>query len=285
MFVPFVYPALILYLLIMVAPTLFTFYVSLTEWSGAGPLTWVGLHNYKVLFTDSTFETSFYNTLWIVFGVGIAVFIIAFILTMLLQDMIGRKWIRLIVFFPSLIPGIVISILWGYIFNPSGLVNTLLDKVGVHSHPAWLSTDHMFQTILVGMVWLSVGTYTVIFMAGVDGIPKELYEAAEIEGATPRQRFTNVTMPMMWDLISVCSVLWCVGALKTFEFLLVFSAAAGGLPPKNIWNFSMFSYAEAFNPEGTAQFGIAAATGVIILIATGILAGLARRVTRKETLT
>jgi len=282
MFVPFVYPALAVYVLIMLAPTVFTLWLSLNRWAGAGPMQWAGLHNYTAMFRDPVFRTSFVNTFWIVAGVGAAVFTIAFGLTILLQDMAGRKWARAVVFFPSLVPGIAISIMWGYLFNPDGLVNTLLADVGVHSHPAWLAQDNMFKVILIGMTWLSSGVYTVIFMAAVDRIPPELYQAAEIEGASAFQRFRYVTFPLMKDVVSVCSVLWCVGALKTFEFLLVFSAESGALPPTNIWNFAMYSYAEAFNPDGTADYGIAAACGVIVLLLTGLLIVLARRVLRRD---
>ncbi|GAA2387702.1 sugar ABC transporter permease [Dactylosporangium salmoneum] len=285
LFVPFVYPALVVYALIMLAPTVFTIWVSLNHWSGAGALEWAGLDNYTSMLTDPVFGTAFVNTLWIVLGVGVAVFAVAFTLTMLMHDMLGRRFVRAVVFFPSLVPGIVVSILWGYLFNPDGLVNRLLSVVGVHNHPAWLAENNMFKTLLVGMVWLGSGTYTVIFMAAVDRIPPEVYEAAELEGATPWQRFFHITLPMTWDVVSVCAILWCIGALKTFEFILTFSAAAGSLPPKNVWNFAMYSYAEAFNPDGLADYGVASASGVVVLILTGLLTFLARRVVRKDTVT
>jgi len=266
----------------MVLPTLFSLWVSLNSWAGAGPMTWVGFKNYRNMFADPTFRTAFANTLWIVLGVGVGVFVIAFGLTLLLHDMVGRRWVRAVVFFPSLVPGIVVSILWGYLFNPDGLINSALGDAGIHTPPAWLSQDNLFKTILVGMMWLSSGTYTVIFMAAVDRIPPELYEAAAIDGARPLQRFRHITLPMMSDVVAVCAVLWCVGALKTFEFLLTFSASAGGLPPRNIWNFAMYSYASAFGQQGAAEFGVASAAGVVVLFFTGLLAILARRVTRGD---
>ncbi|MEU6411991.1 sugar ABC transporter permease [Microbispora sp. NPDC046933] len=286
LFVPFVYPALLVYAAVMVAPTVFTLWISLNHWAGAGPMQWAGLSNYTRMFKDPVFRTSFVNTFWIVFGVGVGVFAIAFLLTMLLHDMVGRKLARAVVFFPSLVPGIAISILWGFLFNyPDGLVDTLLVKLGVDHPPAWLAQDNAFKTILVGMMWLTTGTYTVIFMAAVDRIPRELYEAAELEGAGPFARFRHVTFPLMRDIVSVCSVLWCVGALKTFEFLLTFSAQDGALPSPKLWNFAMYSYGEAFNPDGVPDYGISSACGVIVLVLTGGLAVLSRRILRKDSVT
>lgn len=284
-FMPFVFPALVVYAVVMVLPTLFTIWISFNQWAGAGPMEWVGTKNYERMFNDPAFTQAFYNTLWIVFGVGIGVFVVAFTLTMLLYDMVGRKWIRAVIFIPSLVPAIAISILWGFLFNPDGLINNLLHAAGVHSEPAWLSHGNVFKTILLGMVWMSSGTYTVILMAAVDRIPPEMYEAAELEGATPLQRMRYVTLPMIWDIVSVCIVLWCVGALKTFEFLLTFSPISGTVPPRSIWNFAMYSYASAFPGDAQGNYGVAAASGLVVLFLTGILTVLARRVIRRDAVT
>lgn len=282
---PFVYPALALFVAIMVAPTLFTFWVSLNKWSGASAMEFVGLANYSRLAADPVFRTSFVNTAWIVLGVGIAIYVISFTLTMLLQDMIGRKTVRMVIFFPTLVPGIVVSILWGFLFNPNGFVNSVLRAVGIDDPPLWLAPDRMFSTIMLGLVWLNVGTYTVILMAAADRIPPELYEVADIEGASPFQRFRYVTLPLMWDVVSVTAVLWCIGALKVFEFLLTFSTATGTLPDRRIWNFALYSYATAFPTDGAARFGMASATGVVILLLTFLLTVGARRLMRRDDVT
>jgi raffinose/stachyose/melibiose transport system permease protein len=278
-------PALIVYGAVMVIPTVYTLWISLNNWAGVGPMKWAGLENYRTMFVDPSFGSAFANTLWIVFGVGLGIFIIAFVLTMLMHDMWGRKYVRMIIFFPSLVPGIAVSILWGYVFGADGLINAMLRDVGVRSHPAWLDTDNLFRVIMLGMIWLGTGTYTVIFMAAVDRIPSELYDAAGLAGATPFQRFRYVTFPLMRDVIGVCSVLWCVSALKAFEFLLTFGSSQGSLPPRNVWNFALYSYAQSFGNEGVQSFGIAAASGVIVLLCTAMLMVLARRVLRGERVT
>lgn len=281
--VPFVFPALVVYTAIMVLPTIFTFWISLNRWAGAGPMEWAGWDNYTAIVRDPTLSGAFVNTFWIVVGVGAGVFFISFAITMVVHGMAGRKFVRAVVFFPSLVPGIAVSILWGYLFNSDGLLNKLLATVGAPPVP-WLAEDNLFKVVMLGLVWLSVGTYTVIFMASVDRIPPELYEAAEIDGASAFYSFTRITLPLMWDVVSVCTILWCVGALKTFDFLLTFGGSSYTLPPRKIWNVALYSYGAAFSPDGTASYGVSAACGVLVLLLTVILTILARRVTRRESL-
>ncbi|WP_344240867.1 sugar ABC transporter permease [Kribbella hippodromi] len=282
MLLPFLAPSLLIYLFIMVVPTLFTLWLSFNKWAGSGPMTFVGGENYVRMFRDPVFKSSFVNTFLIVFGVGAGVFLVSFGLTMLLQDMVGRKFVRAVIFFPTLVPGIVISILWGFLFDAEGLVNKVLMAIGVDSPPQWLATGNAFKTIMIGLVWLSSGGYTVIFMAAADRIPRMYYEVAELDGANSFQRFRYVTAPMMWDVVGVCMVLWIVGALKVFEFLLTFSGATGQLPSTELWNFSMYSYATAFSSEGEAGFGIASACAILLLLLTVILTVLVRRVTQRR---
>ncbi|MEV4899023.1 carbohydrate ABC transporter permease [Nonomuraea sp. NPDC050547] len=279
---PFIMPSLVIYLLVMIAPTVFTVWISFNKWAGVGPMEFVGLQNYTRMFKDPVFHTSFVNTFLIVFGVGAGVFLLSFVLTMLLQDMVGRKFVRAVIFFPTLIPGVVISILWGFMYDPDGLVNAGLRAIGFGSVPEWLSSDNAFKTIMLGMVWLSSGGYTVIFMAATDRIPRYYYEVADLDGASAFQRFRYVTLPLMWDVVGVCMVLWMIGALKVFEFLLTFSGATGQLPSTKIWNFSLYSYATAFPSEGEAGFGMAAACAVLMLVLTVGLTLLARHATQRR---
>lgn len=279
----FLAPALILFAAILVVPTLFSIVTSFTSWSGSGPMEFVGIDNYTRMFRDPQFMRALWITFLTVVGVGLIVYAVSFALTLVLQNTFGQKAIRSIIFFPTLIPGIVISVLWGFLFNPDGLVNSFLKTLGIAEPPPWLGSQLIFPTIMLGLAWLSVGSYTVILLAAADRIPKEYYEVADLAGATAFQRFRYVTLPLMWDLVSVTAVLWCVSALKTFEFLLLFSSSAGTLPSKDIWNIAIYSYAQAFPGRGVPQFGAAAACGVVMLLLALILTILARRVMRSDT--
>jgi len=278
----FIAPALAIYAAIVIVPTLYTVWISFTSWAGIGPMQFVGLQNYTRMFRDPVFLESFRNTIVILVGGGILVFALSFTLTMLLQNMWGRRAVRMVIFFPTIVPAVVVSMLWGFLFNQDGLINQVLRFIGVKNPPLWLGTDLLFTTIVLGMVWLASGMYTVILMAAADGIPKELYEVADIEGASMWQKFRYVTFPMMADVIGVCAALWAIGALKAFEFFLTFAGTTGMLPPRRVWNFALYSYASAFAPESIPNFGISAASGLVVLLLTGVFTVLSLRVVREK---
>ncbi|MDP9868010.1 MULTISPECIES: carbohydrate ABC transporter permease [Streptosporangium] len=281
LFWPFVVPALVLYVVFYVLPALATGWISLNKWAGAGPMEFAGLDNYRRLLLDPVFQDSFANTLTILFVVGGATFALSFLLTMILRDMAGRKAVRAIIFFPNIVSGIVLSILWGFLFQAEGVVNQALRAFGVDSPPNWLGTDNLFSVIMIGLVWVQTGFFTTILMAAVDRIPKDLYEVCDLEGANAWQRFRNVTLPLMWDVVGVCAVLWSISAIKIFEFIYAFAGAAGQLPPTKVWNTALYAYAEAF-ASGVPKYGSAAATGMVMLALVGVLVVLLRRLFRRD---
>ncbi|WP_326823814.1 carbohydrate ABC transporter permease [Streptosporangium sp. NBC_01756] len=281
LFWPFVAPALVLYTVFYILPTLATAWISLNKWAGAGPMEFAGLDNYRRLLLDPIFHDSFANTLTILFVVGGATFALSFLLTMILRDMAGRKAVRSIIFFPNIVSGIVLSILWGFLFQADGVVNQALRAFGVDDPPNWLGADNLFSIIMIGLVWVQTGFYTTILMAAVDRIPKDLYEVCDLEGANAWQRFRHVTLPLVWDVVGVCAVLWSISAIKIFEFIYAFAGAAGQLPPTKVWNTALYAYAEAF-AGGVPKYGSAAATGMVMLALVGVLVVLLRRLFRRD---
>lgn len=280
----FVTPALTLYIVLFIFPTISTVWISFHKWPGAGPMEYVGLRNYELLYYDPIFISAFINTLKLIFIVGGATFLISFAMTMALREMAGRKFVRSVIFFPNMLSAVVISILWGFLFQAGGLVNETLASIGVANPPAWLNESNLFNLIMVGLVWVSTGFYTTILMAGVDRIPAWLYEEAELAGAGPFQRFRHITLPLMWEVVSMAAVLWTIGAIKIFEFIYAFAGGAGYLPSVKVWNTALYSYAEAFAAIGTPRYGPAAASAFIMLILVAVLVWLIRRVARREPL-
>jgi raffinose/stachyose/melibiose transport system permease protein len=282
LFWPLVAPALVLYLVFYIAPTAATAWISLNKWAGAGPMQFAGIGNYRRLLLDPTFHSSFVNTLWILFGVGGATFLLSFLLTMVLRHLTGRKALRSIIFFPNVVSGVVISILWGFLFQTDGLVNSLLGALGVANPPAWLAEDHLFLVIMAGLVWVQTGFYTTILMAAVDRIPPDLYEDAELVGVNAWQRFRYVTLPLMWDVVGVCAVLWSISSIKIFEFIYALAGAAGQLPSTKVWNMAVYAYGEAFS-SGVPRYGTSAATAMVMLAMVAVLVVLIRRVVRRDS--
>lgn len=176
LYVPFVAPALVLYTIFLLAPVVATAWISLHKWPGYGPMEWSDARNYRYLLADPVFQQGVQEHAAPTCRRGCATFAISFCLTMLLRDLAGRSTVRSVIFFPNIVPALVFSILWGFLFQADGLVNRVLHALVIQHPPAWLSQDHQYSMILVGLVWISTGFYRTIIMAAVDRIPPYLYE-------------------------------------------------------------------------------------------------------------
>lgn len=283
LFYPFVLPAVAMYIVFVLGPTVAAGWISLHEWSGVGPMEWQGLDNYLVLLQDSTFITAFFNTLLILVVVGGAVFLIAFGLTMLLREMRGRKFIRSVLFFPFIVSPIVLSIMWGFIFRYDGLVNNVLTALGLDDPVKWLGSAHLFQMIMLGLVWVNTGLFITIILAGVDRIPAYFYEDSAIAGASAWQRFRNITLPLSWDVVAVAATFWTISSLKLFEFIYAFGGTTNDLPPPDVWNSALFVYGETFGGRSPAyRFGYASASALLMLVLFAVFIVLLRRMLRRE---
>lgn len=282
LFWPFVIPALVLYLVFFIGPSLAAVWISFHNWSGSGPMTWVDWRNYVVLFQDPVFHTAFVNTLLILVVVGVLVFVIAFAMTMILREMRGSKFVRQVLFFPYIVSSIVLSILWGFLFQYDGLVNAVLGLVGAEP-VRWLSAENLLPMILLGMVWINVGLYAMIILAGVDRIPPQFYEDSALAGTTAFQRFRHVILPMTWDVVSVAAILWTINSLKIFEFILAFGGTTSDLPNQSVWNSALFVYGMSFGGRTPAYaFGYASASAIVMLLLFGLFVLILRRVLRRE---
>ncbi len=280
----FVAPALAVYLLIVIAPSIGTLWISFTKWKGIGDeAEFVGIDNYQQLWRNDTFRGSFGRTLTLLVAGGFVVFVFAFIFTMLLREMRSKKLIRAIVFFPNVVPPVALAIAWGVLLAPrNGLLNGFLELVGLSSQTrTWLGPDLLFRSIIAGLVWIYTGFFVTILMAGVDRIPAYYYEAAELEGASARQKFTRVTIPLTWDVLSVAAVLWVILAIKTFEFIYAFGGS-GTDPSASSWTLPVHVYVVALgNRSPILALGQGSAIAVVMVALVGALIFLTRRVMRR----
>ena len=280
----FIAPALTVYLLIVIAPAVGTLWISFTKWKGIGDdAQYVGIDNYEQLWRNDTFRGSFGRTLTLLIAGGFVVFVFAFIFTMLLREMRTRKFIRAILFFPNIVPPVALAIAWGVLLAPrNGLLNGFLELVGLSSATrTWLGPDLLFPSIIAGLVWIYTGFFVTILMAGVDRIPAYYYEAADLEGASPRQKLTHVTIPLTWDVLSVAAVLWVITAIKTFEFIYAFGGS-GTDPSASSWTLPVHVYVVALgNRSPILALGQGSAIAVVMVALVGVLIVLTRRVMRR----
>ncbi|RJQ68512.1 sugar ABC transporter permease [Pseudonocardiaceae bacterium YIM PH 21723] len=278
----FVALPLLVYLALFIGPTVYSIYAGFTNWDGIDPPRWRGTRNYTRLVSDPQFITSFGNTLLILFGVGVAVFVLSFSFMLILRDMRGKGFVRGVIFMPHIVSPIVLAIFWGFLLRHDGLLNAAIVKMG--GQPvAWIGPKSAFLMIMVALVWTSTGFYVAILMAGVDRIPKYFYEDAELAGASAWQRLRHVTLPLSWDVVGVAAVLWTISSIKIFEFIYAFGAAGGYMPPDYEWNTAVFVYGVTVggaNPLN--RFGYASASAVLMLFLVTALVALLRRAMRRE---
>jgi multiple sugar transport system permease protein len=253
----YVSPFLLGFLIFTAYPMIASFYLSFTKYNILNPPTFIGLENYQeAFFNDEQFWSSlrrtgvfaFLNvTLGVLGSLGAAM--------LLNQRFPGTTIFRTFFFLPSITPIIASALLWTWIYQPTiGLLNYLLSFIGIQG-PAWLqSTNWAIPSVAIVSLWGTIGgTRMIIFLAALQGVPQEMYEAAEIDGAGPWRRFVNITLPLISPTMFFNVVLAIIGSLSVFSLAYI---ATGGGPNyatyfyvynlfKNAFEFSRMGYASA----------------------------------------
>ncbi|HVH48316.1 MAG TPA: sugar ABC transporter permease [Sphingomicrobium sp.] len=285
MVVAFLAPALILYLGLLIFPALQAFYLSLFETSGFGDTpTWVGIGNYTRLLSDPIFWGALRNMSMIMVVGGVATFGLAFLFTMLLNSGLrGKKLFRALIFLPNIIAVVAITTFWSFVFMPRyGLLTSVLKALGLTSLASisWTAPENVFFAMMVGLVWISAGFYTILILAGADKVPTDMYEAARLEGASTFQIFRLITLPMIWDVILITLVLWSIHAIKIVEFPYAFG---GPNIDQNLYTPAIYLYIMGFGQrEPVYALGYSTAIGVALFFLTLVTIVLLRFVFKRE---
>jgi raffinose/stachyose/melibiose transport system permease protein len=241
----FIAPALIVYLLYVVYPILATFHYSFYEWDGTTEKTFIGLGNYVELFHDGVFWTSLKNNTWVVLtSVFVQIPLGLIMALMLFAPIRGIRFFNSVYFMPFLMSTVAIGILWVLMFDPiNGVINKLVNLLGFEN-VAWLSDEKtaMWSVLLV-VVWQFSPFYMILFKAALVGIPEDLYEASQIDGANKWQKFRNITLPLLMPTIVSSSILAIVGSLKAFD---IFYIMTGGGPNSSTELMGTYMFKQAF---------------------------------------
>jgi ABC-type sugar transport system permease subunit len=274
--IPFLAPALIVYLVFFIYPTIQALWVSLNDWSGFTPqMDYVGLANFEELLRDKVYQQVLLQSLGLLVFGGILTFALSLFFTGLLGTGVrGRRFFRAVIFSPNVVAMIALTTLWSFVYNPRfGMLNGVLKAIGLDKlgRTAWMGPDLVYWAVLVAVVWIYVGFYAILFMAGADKIPQSLYDAAIVEGANRIQMFFKVTLPLMWDVVAVGLVLWIIDALMQFEF---YYAISGAFPPIKIWTIPIYVFVLAFgkrNPIFRMGYGTAVAVSLLVFVIAFVL--------------
>ena len=213
----FVLPALIHLVTFKFYPMLEAFRLSFYRYDLMSPPVFNGLRNYNLLWENPLFHQSFWVSVKYMFGVSIPEWFLALGLALLLnRQMPGRSLIRLAYFFPIAMSQIVVAMVWKFMYHPYGLVNTILEFFGT-GRINWLSTEETALPALIAIgVWRGIPLFGVLYLAGLQTISKDYYEAATIDGAGPLQRFIHITLPLLLPTILFVMVMTLLSAVKVF---------------------------------------------------------------------
>lgn len=250
----FLLPNIIGFALFVFIPVIASFLMSFTEWNGFGPFKFVGLDNYMRLFDDDNFKISFINSIFFtVLSVPLTLFLALIISVWMNAGIKFIKLFRTAVFLPYVTATIAVAVVWQLILNPSmGPVNQLLLELGVTDPPGWFSSSAWALTsVAVVYIWHSIGYYMVLYLAGLQGIPDHLYEAAELDGAGAIAKFFRVTLPMLSPIIFFTVIIGVINSFKVFDFIYVLTQGGPGRSTQvlvyTIYNvaFKQFSFGYA----------------------------------------
>lgn len=269
-----------MYLIFSFTPLIKTFFYSITDWSGYGDYNFVGFDNFVKVFNDEVFWKSLLNNVKFFFFGGIFVFGLALVCAaMITQSKLKEsKYYRIILYMPNIISGVIIAVLWKFIFSPNfGLLNNFMTLLGLEPQN-WLGQkDTAFTCLMIVWVWSGFGYYMLLLIAGIEGIPTTYLEAAEIDGANGIQRFIHIVMPMVMNMIRTCMVFFTMNAFTGIYVLVKFMTDGG--PANTTQVIISYIYQTAFT---NSRFGLSAAQGVVVCLLVGALIMFMLKVTKPK---
>ncbi|MFG2346448.1 carbohydrate ABC transporter permease [Streptomyces phaeochromogenes] len=276
----FLLPGVLAFFAIIVVPFLMNTGVSFTEWQGVGTPKWTGLANYRELLDDSEFWASFRHSLFMVVAMAAVPTLVGLVLAAALFDFVGKHFgsrtvavLRACFYLPQVLPIAVAGIVWSWILAPeNGSLNELLKAIGLGSlQQDWLGDpDLALYTVMGVMVWVQLGFPLVVFMAGLQRVDPQLYEAAELDGAGWWRRFWHITLPQIRPEIYVV-LLWCtIAALKVFGAVYVLTKGGPG-GATNVPSYFSFT---TFFEKTQVGYGAAISTVLTVIILVLALVGL-----------
>lgn len=257
----FLAPNLIGYVIFTLIPVIWAFVLSFTNWDGFNQMEFIGLKNYIKMFSNETFQISIKNNMVYTFVSVPAAIILGLVVAMMLNEKLKcLKIFRAIYFMPYLTSMIAVAVVWSAFYHPSmGPINLFLKSIGVTSPPRWLSSsDWALISVMIMSVWKGFGYNMVILLAGLQGVPDELYEAANIDGASKFKKFWYVTLPMLSPTLFFVSIMGIISSFKVFD--QIYMMTEGG-PGRATNVLVYYIYRESFQNN---RFGYASAVSYVL---------------------
>lgn len=278
-------PAIILFVVFMVIPTINVFWMSLFKWGGlTSKKNFVGFDNFKILLEDQNFLSSFKNTLLILVVVTLITLVLAIIIAAVLsrENVKFKNFFRVIFYLPNILSVVVISAIFSAILDPNeGIINATLDFLSLESLKRMWLGDHevVIWCIIFAMIWQAVGYYMVMYMSSMCSIPESLYEAAELEGASKITQFFKITLPLIWNVIRTTLTFFIISTIN-LSFLFV-KVMTGGGPDGASEVFLSYMYKQAYS---NSAYGYGMAIGVVIFLFSFGLSFVINKATKRDVI-
>lgn len=259
---------LIIYLVWIIAPMFYTFYLSVTDWDGISPeLTYVGLKNFESLFDSlgktipSAFQYSLVNNLrWLLVFITVPVAIGLFLAMLLNREIRGDRVFKVGIFLPQVLSFAVVALIWAWVYNPrDGLINSFLFSIGVEDPPGWLADkDLAIWCIIIAASWRQIGYIMILYVAGLKNIDPTILDASTVDGANGWQTFRYVVFPMLAPITTIVVIISVIDSLRAFDLVQIMTR---GGPANSSSVLANLMYIQAFN---NYKMGEGAATAVIL---------------------
>lgn len=263
-----VLPYVIFFILFVAYPLFFSFVLVFHRWNIVTPMKFIGLKNFIRLFSDELFFKAIFNTLiFLAIHIPLQIAVALFFAQLLNKNIKFRGFFRALYFLPVIVSGVVITILWQQLYAyETGLINSVLLGIGLPKLPWLTSPELAMPSIAIMATWKNVGLYIVLFLVGLQSIPRDLYEVADIDGATSIQKFFKITLPMLNPTVVLVVVLSTIGGFSLFIEPYIMT---GGGPMNSTLSAMLYIYNQAFyfNHMGyAATLGFFFASIILIVV-------------------
>lgn len=259
----FILPNLIGFLFFTFVPIVFSLFLSFCEWDSGNPINFVGLKNFIYMFTkDKSFWISLKNTIYYtVVTVPVTMALALFLAILMNKPLKGRVFFRSVLFFPYVASLVAIAVVWMALFNPDrGPVNSILMALGVENPPRWAASQTWALPTIIGLtVWKGMGYYMIVYLAALQGVSKDLYEASSLDGANKWQQFLNITWPSVTPTTFYILMMLMVSTFKSYDTMYITTQGGPGEATKVL---AYHIYNQAFV---SSKFGYASAVAMVLL--------------------
>ena len=261
----FLFPALFIYIIVVIFPTVYSLFLSFCDWNGLGAKKFVGLKNYIQLFTsDSVFYTALRNNIiWIILTICLTVLLALLLALVLNRSFRGRIVYRAIFYFPYMLSWIIVGIIWKWMYNPNfGLINQVLGMVGLDSlKGAYLSNTKMaLYCVFIAALWQGLGQPMLYFLAGLQTLPNDILEAAKIDGAGKFNLFFRVIVPMLKETFVIVLATQIIASMKVYDIVYVMT---DGGPANSTQTLATYMYNQTFT---YSNLGVGSAIATVMVL-------------------